>query len=361
LPGATQAIVSDATTDGSTAVGWQADGAYTFEHAYIWTESNGLEGLPRLDGHVYGAAYAVSEAGDVILGYSADDFRSQAVIWRRSGGGIGDADGDGIADAVDPEPSTPSEAFSDGAGTSGVITDRAGLPVTIADVASPDGVRVVVGAGSGHITLDACGFTETVDAGSELVITCGSVSLAVIQGSAHIVLNGTVTLISVPAAVTAVVTDNGDGTVDVQNAGGTGDVAVTVNGVPTTIAPGASQTYTVVYQFQGLFSPVDNLPTLNSAKGGSAIPVKFSLGGDHGLNIFAAGYPKSQNIDCSTSAPLDAVEETVNAGASSLNYSAGADQYHYVWKTEKAWAGKCRQLILQLNDATTHVANFKFK
>jgi hypothetical protein len=32
-----------------------------------------------------------------------------------------------------------------------------------------------------------------------------------------------------------------------------------------------------------------------------------------------------------------------------------------VWKTDKGWAGTCRQLIIRLSDGTTHLANFKFK
>jgi extracellular elastinolytic metalloproteinase len=32
-----------------------------------------------------------------------------------------------------------------------------------------------------------------------------------------------------------------------------------------------------------------------------------------------------------------------------------------VWKTQKAWAGTCRQLIIRLDDGTDHIANFKFK
>ena len=136
---------------------------------------------------------------------------------------------------------TPSEAFNDvGDATSGSITDRAGLTVTIDDAASPDGVRVQVGTGSGHITLDACGFTETVDAASELIITCGSVKLHVIQGAAQVVLDGG-TVVSIPAGVTASVTDNGNGSFQVQNLGG-GNVTITANGVPTTIGPGQSQT-----------------------------------------------------------------------------------------------------------------------
>jgi len=122
-----------------------------------------------------------------------------------------------------------------------------------------------------------------------------------------------------------------------------------------------TRAYSVVYSFSGFFRPVDNTPTLNLAKAGSAIPVKFSLGGDEGLSIFATGYPKWQKISCDTSAPSDTIDETVTAGSSSLSYDPVADQYVYVWKTDKAWAGTCRQLMVRLDDLTDHVANFKFK
>ena len=89
--------------------------------------------------------------------------------------------------------------------------------------------------------------------------------------------------------------------------------------------------------------------------------MKFSLQGDHGLDIFDTGYPKSQRIACDTSLPMDTIEQTVTAGASSLSYDAAKDLYVYVWKTDKAWAGTCRQLTVKLNDSTVHVANFKFK
>ncbi len=121
-----------------------------------------------------------------------------------------------------------------------------------------------------------------------------------------------------------------------------------------------SATVNVIYNWSGFSSPVDNLPAWNSAEAGSAIPVKFSLGGDKGLNIFAAGYPQSVQIACDTGTVLDSPEPTANPGGSSLTYSNGG-QYNYGWKTEKAWAGTCRQLIVTLIDGTTHTANFKFK
>ena len=65
-------------------------------------------------------------------------------------------------------------------------------------------------------------------------------------------------------------------------------------------AASESLIYDVIYDFGGFFSPVDNPDVLNRAKAGSAIPVKFSLGGDQGLDIFAeadgSSFPKSGSI-----------------------------------------------------------------
>jgi len=113
------------------------------------------------------------------------------------------------------------------------------------------------------------------------------------------------------------------------------------------------------YTWSGFFQPVDNLPTLNQVNSGRAIPVKFSLGGNMGLDIFATGYPKSGIISCSSTAPIDAIETTVTAGGSSLTYDPVTDRYNYVWKTEKSWTN-CRQLTVKLIDGSLHYANFKF-
>jgi hypothetical protein len=120
-----------------------------------------------------------------------------------------------------------------------------------------------------------------------------------------------------------------------------------------------SFTVTVNFGWTGFFRPVDNPDTVNSVKAGSAVPVKFSLAGNQGLNIFAANFPVSQKITCDTSDPVDAIEETVTAGGSSLSYDSSLDQYNYVWKTDKAWAGTCRQLTVKTADGTPHIAIFK--
>jgi hypothetical protein len=117
----------------------------------------------------------------------------------------------------------------------------------------------------------------------------------------------------------------------------------------------------VSYPFTGFAQPVDAAPTFNTVSGGAGVPVRFGLGGDFGLNIFAAGYPKSQKITCDSTAPIDDIESTVTVGNSSLSYSGGANQYTYAWKTDKAWGGTCRQLTMRLADGTDKVAYFKFK
>ena len=119
--------------------------------------------------------------------------------------------------------------------------------------------------------------------------------------------------------------------------------------------------WTLRFAFNGFFQPVDAAPTLNSVKAGAAVPLKFSLGGYFGLKVLAAGSPTSTPISCSSSAPLDEIEQTVTAGESSLTYDTTSGQYVYVWKTNPSWKNTCRQLTLRLTDGTDHTALFKLK
>ena len=114
------------------------------------------------------------------------------------------------------------------------------------------------------------------------------------------------------------------------------------------------------FPFAGFFAPVDNAPIVNVAKPGSAVPVKFSLGGDEGLDIFADGSPVSIAIDCGTGLDLDQIEQTVTLNESGLRYDPATGRYTYVWKTPRAWTG-CRRLQLELTDGSTHVALFRFR
>jgi len=115
------------------------------------------------------------------------------------------------------------------------------------------------------------------------------------------------------------------------------------------------------YNFTGFFAPIDNLPAFNEMKAGQAAPVKFSLGGNQGLNIFAANSPSSVQITCTSGDPILPVEQTETAGQSALSYDTTTNQYKYTWKTDSAWKNTCRQLTVTLRDGTVHIAKFKFK
>jgi hypothetical protein len=142
-------------------------------------------------------------------------------------------------------------------------------------------------------------------------------------------------------------------------AAGVGPVDVTVTTPDGTSATGAADQYTYNYAFAGFRAPVANPPTFNEVNRGQAIPLQWSLGGDYGLNILAAGYPTVQQVSCTSSAPVNTATETDTAGGSGLQFSNGT--YTYVWKTSKAWAGTCQQIDLRLNDGTDHLALFSFK
>jgi hypothetical protein len=125
-------------------------------------------------------------------------------------------------------------------------------------------------------------------------------------------------------------------------------------------APSVSQAFNVAWPWRGFFQPVDN-GAVNVVKAGSAVPVKFSLGGARGLAILAAGYPQSAKVSCESGARQDAIEQTSTAGRSSLTFDATAGQYVYVWKTSSAWAGTCRTLTVKLVDNTVHTAAFRLR
>ena len=66
------------------------------------------------------------------------------------------------------------------------------------------------------------------------------------------------------------------------------------------------------FEFSGLGRPVDG--ALSVAKAGSSVPLKFSLGGDKGLHIFAVGSPSSAPIACGSNPAAEADDTIDTAG-----------------------------------------------
>lgn len=114
------------------------------------------------------------------------------------------------------------------------------------------------------------------------------------------------------------------------------------------------------YPFGGFLSPVQAAPAENTAKAGRAVPIRFSLGGDLGLDILAAGSPSSVPATCDLAPAGDEPVATTSASTSGLSYDAETETYTYVWKTDKSWSGTCRTLRLTLSDDVTYEAEFRF-
>jgi hypothetical protein len=117
------------------------------------------------------------------------------------------------------------------------------------------------------------------------------------------------------------------------------------------------------FAFGGFLGPIAAEATLNDVKGGSSVPVSFSLGGDHGLEVVDDGYPLSRPIAChdddSVAGPDLPTETPRKAG---LTYDSDVDVYTYVWKTPRTvWSGTCRQLVVRFTDGTEATATFRFR
>jgi len=66
-------------------------------------------------------------------------------------------------------------------------------------------------------------------------------------------------------------------------------------------------------------------------------------------------------VACDTLEPAGALEAIKSPGKSGLSYDPTTGWYSIIWKTEKAWAGTCRTLVIQLVDGTEHLAYFQFR
>jgi tripartite motif-containing protein 71 len=250
--------------------------------------------------------------------------------------------------------SDPGATANDGCAGSVPVT-----PSGTVDANVPGSYTITYSATDGANPATATRTVNVVDTTAP-VITCPANVVAMLP------LNSMATSMAVSyPAVTA--TDSCSSSVTVNSSPASGSIfpvgMTTVNATASdgTNTASCSFTVTVLYDFAGFFPPISNLPIVNVVNAGRAIPVKFSLSGYKGLNIFAPNSPASGQITCNSSDPAVTLQDTVTAGGSSLSYDASSDQYIYIWKTDASWAGTCRQLVVQLNDGSIHLADFRFK
>jgi Peptidase family C25 len=126
-------------------------------------------------------------------------------------------------------------------------------------------------------------------------------------------------------------------------------------GLTTTV----TRTYQVVaWPFSGFFFPAKPFPAFAKFVAGLPLPLSFSLDGFRGLKILEGGSIKTQQIKCNAPGP---VPGNVNAVVVvPLVYVKLLDTYAIVIRTDRAWRGTCRQVVMTLADGSVHRANFQF-
>ena len=121
--------------------------------------------------------------------------------------------------------------------------------------------------------------------------------------------------------------------------------------------------YTVLaWTLLGFYSPVNNLPYMNTVKGGSTIPLKFEVfaGSTELTSTAIIVQPlKSVKVSCDGGAPLDEIE-LLATGGTVLRYDTLGGQFIYNWQTPKQ-PGMCYTVTVETLDGSKLIANFKLK
>lgn len=110
----------------------------------------------------------------------------------------------------------------------------------------------------------------------------------------------------------------------------------------------ASLPYSVVYAFAGFQAPTAAYPGANTARPGDAVHVRFSLAGDQGLGVVTS----ANWVGCSDGSSLPA--------KTTLSYRTSGDVYDLKAFSSDSWSGSCKDLVVTLDDGTTHRARFAF-
>ncbi len=156
-----------------------------------------------------------------------------------------DDDNDGIPDILDTLPTIFSDSFTDTSTTFGHIVSRGSQTVTILDQPNPDGVQIsAIGAGGVPAIVSSCGYDGTIslDSGDTILLTCGSVVITVVSGTADISYQmGAMTVTGTLVVGPPIIIDPNSFSIT------TGDEPVTVliNGVETTIPPNQTMEFDV--------------------------------------------------------------------------------------------------------------------
>jgi probable HAF family extracellular repeat protein len=320
---------------------------------FVWTSNTGIFPLPGFaTGSQVGVATGVNNAGEVVGGCAGGDCGqlTSAFLWSDSGELI-----------VLPKLASGHSAYAMAINTHGVV-------VGWSEPNAPDGIQSIfrwsasdglgdLNAPEGQVLLHSLDINDLGD----IVAT---ISLAADDFSGLTpFLHRDGTWIDINNLIANTPGFRLDEVRAINNAGvivGLGTTNGLQHGVVLIPVSSTPDPHEPSFDFSGFLRPVANTPAVNAATAGRAIPVRFTLGGNHGLHVLAGGSPQSESVACDTSAPTGSIEEAQSPGGSSLSYDPLTDIYTYVWKTDKRWANTCRELIVRLTDNSEHRARFRF-
>jgi hypothetical protein len=122
-------------------------------------------------------------------------------------------------------------------------------------------------------------------------------------------------------------------------------------------------TYTVLaWTLRGFYAPVENAPNLNTVKGGSTVPLKFTVfaGTTELTDPAVIKQPlKAIKVTCGTDEPTDEIQ-LLATGGTALRYDAIGGQFIYNWQTPKQ-PGACYLVTIETQDSSKLTAIFKLK
>ena len=257
-------------------------------------------------------------------------------------------------------------------------TSPAGVTVTYLATASDDGGIASFDCSPASGTVFALGMTTVTCAAFDVAGNDASVTFTVTVADTTDPTIGTVSNITTTATSAAgatvtytapTATDTVDTDVDVTCQPASGSVfapGMTLVTCTATDDSGNSATstftVTVVFDFDGFFAPVDGDGVLNVVKGGSTVPLKFTVTNGTGGYISDLSIVSSltaREFVCNAGADLDVIEVSASGGTS-LRWDSTSNQFIYNWKTPKT-TGMCYRVTLTLTDGTATTADFKTK
>ncbi|MEA2676428.1 MAG: X-Pro dipeptidyl-peptidase [Chloroflexota bacterium] len=108
----------------------------------------------------------------------------------------------------------------------------------------------------------------------------------------------------------------------------------------------ASAAYDVIYNWTGFSGPT-------KFKAGKPAALTFSLNGNFGLGVVSSVL--ARQVNCSSGKVMG----SFGALSGSLGYSAATGRYTYSWQTLRSSKGTCREVVLTLDDGTSHTTRVK--